>query len=853
MKKIITIVFISLCIAIMVYADDGTRFLHQPDIYEHEIVFVYGRNLWIVNTNDGVAKQLTSHVGSENSPTFSPDGHMIAFSGEYDGNMDVYVISAEDRVPKRLTYHPGVDQFLGWTPNGKEILFSSNRDSYSGFTRIFLIGLEGGFPEVLPMPEASQGCLSPDGSQIAYTPITNAFDYWKRYRGGQTTPLWIFDLNDDSYIEVPFVETAIIDLEKEIMARCNDHNPVWIGDTVYFLSDRDEVMELFGYNTKTKQVNKLFDHGKKDIKNLSGSSKDRKLVYDCEGYIYVYDIEKGQSEKLIVDIRVEENETRQRYKNVAEEINNVDISPTGARVVFEARGELLTVPAKKGDIRNLSNSSGANDRNPVWSPDGNRIAFFSDMDGEYALYVIDQFARNAPKKYSLQSPTFFYNPVWSPDSKKIVYSDNKLNLWYIDLKTGKQKLVDDYITAQDYSWSPDNKWIVYMLEIENGFQIISLYSLETGLKHKITDGMSDARNPVFDKEGKYLYFLASTNAGKTKTLGGSMSTNDAGNDITWKIYIALLQKNLPSPFLPESDEEDVKSAMENKPEEKEPPKKEIKDITIDIDNISDRILALPLPSKNQYGQLQAVGGNKIFFLDDSTIRTFSLKSRKADDFLSEVQSFLVSADGTKILYRSGPDWGVIPTEEKPKPGDGKLNLSSMEIRIDPIAEWRQIFNEAWRYNRDFFYDPGMHGLDWEASKKHYEAMLPDVVFRSDLNYVIGEMVGDLAVGHHGVSGGDMPRSKPIPVGLLGADFEIVDNRYCIKKIYSGLNWNPDLRTPLREPGVNINEGDYILKVNGHELQYPTNIYSMFANTVNKQTLLHVNSKPKLKGARTVIV
>jgi len=857
MKKVIFTAFISLFIAITVYAGDGTRFLHQPDITGDQIAFVYGRNLWTVPIQGGVAKQLTSHVGSENSPSFSPDGRMIAFSGQYDGNMDVYVISADGGEPKRLTYHPGVDQVLGWTPDGTKILFSSNRYSYSRFTRIFAIDHKGGFPEALPMPEASQGSLSPNGSQIAYTPITNAFDYWKRYRGGRTTPLWIFDLKDNSYSEIPYVESKVIDLEKEIMVRCNDHNPVWIGDTVYFLSDRNEVMDLFAYNTNTKQLNKLFDHGKIDIKNLSGSKG--KLIYECEGYIYVYDIEKGKAERLTANVSVEQKEIRPRYKNVAGEIRSATISPSGARVVFEARGELLTVPAKKGDIRNISQSSGSNDRNPAWSPDGKSIAYFSDMGGEYALYVIDQFARKAPKKYSLKSPTFFYNPVWSPDSKKIAFSDNKLNLWQIDLETEEQNLVDDSITARSYSWSPDSKWIAYMFEIESGFQIISLYSLETGSKHRITDGMSDARNPVFDKEGKYLYFLASTNAGKAKTLGADMSTNDARNEITWNIYIALLQKDLSSPFLPESDEEEVKSATEEKkPEEKKPeenkaPKEKTKDIKIDIDEISDRILTLPLPAKNQYGQLQTAGGDKIFFLDDSSIRTFSLKSRKADDFLGGVQSFVVSADGTKILYRSGPNWGVIPTAGKPKPGDGKLNLSSMEIRIEPRAEWKQIFNEAWRYNRDFFFDSGMHGLDWKASKKHYEAMLPEVVFRSDLNYVIGEMVGDLGVGHHGVFGGDMPQSESVPVGLLGADFEVVDGRYRIKKIYSGLNWNPDLRAPLREPGVNVKEGDYILRVNGQELRYPTNIYSLFANTVKKQTLLHVNSEPNIEGARTVTV
>lgn len=856
MKKAnILVVCIFLLIASASLSAGTTRLLHQPDIHGTKVVFVYAGDLWMAQDSGGEASRLTIHPGIEISPKFSPDGTWIAFSGQYDGNLDVFIVPVEGGEPKRLTYHPQGDVVLGWTPDGKKILFLSSRSSFSGFNRLFTVGLEGGFPEELPIPMAESGSYSSDAKKIAYNPISH-FQKWRRYRGGSTAAVWILNLSDFSYEEI-------------LHENASDINPFWMGETVYFLSDRERTMDLYAYNVQKKELKHLVQNGEYDIENMDGDGK--RLVYESFGDIYIYNPADGESQKLEISVPSDFLYVRPHYENVSREIRSFNLSPSGVRAVFEAHGEILTVPVKKGDIRNLTNSPGVMDRYPAWSPDGKYIAYFSDKGGEYSLHIVDQKGVEGKKKIALEKPSFYYNPTWSPDSKKIVFTDKHMNVWYLDVESKKHVKVDTDLYSHPFRtldpvWSPDSQWIAYVRKLENYFRAVFVYSLEQNKSYQITDGMGDALNPVFDPDGKYLYFTASTNAGQS---AGWLDLSAFNRNIDMSIYLVVLQKDQPSPLAPESDEEEPKKEepKEEKPkkEAKKPEKKEAekKDngFKIDLENIGQRIIALPVPPKI-YSQLRAIKG-KLFFLESAsttifgppvgTITQFDFKERKASPFLPGVLAYAVSADGKKLIYNSPGSWGIVDTAGKPKPGDGRLNLASMQIFVDPRLEWKQMLHEAWRINRDFFYDPGMHGVDWESMRERYMAFLPYVAHRSDLNFLISEMISELCVGHAYTGGGSFPEVQRVPGGLLGADYKIVENRYQIKKIFSGLNWNPNLRAPLTEPGIQVSEGDYIIKVNGRELRAPTNIYSLFEQTARKQVVLTLSSSPDGKESREVTV
>ncbi|KPK76763.1 MAG: hypothetical protein AMJ79_05540 [Phycisphaerae bacterium SM23_30] len=836
MKNLLKSILVCFCVVSIAAAEEGTRLLHEPDISRDNIVFVYADDLWTASVDGGQAKRLTTHIGTESAPKFSPDGEWIAFSGEYDGNNDVYIIPTQGGEPKRLTFHPDGDNVQGWTPDGEKVLFSSGRYHPNRRAQLFTVSVEGGFPEQLPIPRVSLACYSPDGDYIAYTPVSNAFGTWKRYRGGRTTPIWIIDLNDWTHVEIPHENAS-------------DTYPVWLGDTVYFLSDRNLDMNLFAYNARTRRLRQLIGREGEDIKYLSGG--DGKLIFAREGYLYTYDPDSGRTRQVVVNVNSDNIHVRPQYKNVTREIRNYDISPTGKRAVFEAHGEILTVPAQKGDIRNLTESPGIMERYPGWSPDGKHVAYFSDESGEYVLHIADQMGAEEPRKITLENPTFFHNPTWSPDSKKIVFTDKQNHIWLLDVESGEISNVDDMSSSP--SWSADSKWITYQKRLDNRFGVIWIYSLENDARHQITDGMSDAAGPIFDADGKYLFFRASTNSGMTKS-GLDMTSND--HPVTYNIYIAVLRKDLPSPFQPQSDEEEVKKEKEKeekeaqeKEKEKEKPQAEFK---IDLENIDQRIIALP-GAAGSYSQLSSIKEGKLFYLSGSSLMVYDFKERKSDTFMSGVSAYRISADGKKLLYRAGSNWGIVSAAGKPSASEGRLDLSNLEVLVEPRAEWAQMLKEAWRLNRDYFYAPNMHGVDWQANFKRYEKYLPALAHRRDLNYVLSEMLGQLCVGHSYVRGGAFPSVPRVPGGLLGADFEIVRRRYRLKKIYSGLNWNPNLRAPLTEPGVNINEGDFILRVNGKELRAPTNIYEMFENTSGKQVVLTVNSRPNENGARNVTV
>ncbi|MGA8762216.1 MAG: protease, partial [Candidatus Sulfotelmatobacter sp.] len=789
---------------------DPPLLLRDPTVSKTQIVFNYGGDLWIVSREGGDARRLTSAVGDETSPSFSPDGTMVAFTGEYDGNRDVFVVPAAGGVPKRLTYHPADEIVLGWTPDGKKILFMSWGNSFRHFEfQLYTVPVEGGFPTQLPIPIAAEASFSPDGTHLAYVPHVQWQAAWKRYHGGQTTPIWIADLKDSSITKVP-------------RENSNEHFPMWAGDTVYFLSDRNGPVSLFSYDTKTKQVSEALHSDGLDFKRASAGPDA--IVIEQFGAIKLYDLNTHQAKNIQIHVSGDLDAVRPHFAKVdPKRIQNFGISPSGARAVFEAWGDIFTVPTNKGDIRDLTHSPAVADRDPAWSPDGKSIAYFSDESGEYELCIRSQNGMGEVRHINLGNPpSFFYTPAWSPDSKKIAYSDKRLNLWYVDLDNPKPKLVDtDYFggfgpTQLNQVWAPDSKWIGYSKQLMSGQHAIFMYSLEKAKFFQITDGMSDALYPAFDKNGKYLYFTASTDVALS-TAGLDMTSDE--HRVSRSAYVAVLSKDEKSPLAPESDEEkskEEKKADQEKEKEKDKDKekdkskdktadksdsdkdKEAKDdknkkeepvvVKVDIEGIGQRILSLPIPAKNYVNLL--AGKTGILFLSEGpmvfteedqqnlaqTIQKFDLSKRKVDKFLDEVNDYAVSFDGEKILYRKGESWATASTEEPPapgappKPGIGPLKLDGWQVYVEPRAAWKQIYNETWRIERDFFYDPHYHGLDLAKAKKKYEPYLEGIASRSELTYLFQECLGELTVGHMFVGGGERPEPKKVKVGLLGADY-----------------------------------------------------------------------------------
>ncbi len=859
-----------------------TLLLRQPTVSADRVAFAYGGDLWTASRVGGEAKRLTTYIGIEATPMFSPDGTMIAFTGEYDGNTDVYVVSVNGGSPTRLTFHPGADVLAGWTPDGKSVIFRSTSHSNSPrYGRLFKVAVSGantgGMPEPLPMPMAERGSYSPDGSKMAYNAIGDAFNTWKRYGGGQKSPIRIIDLKTLEYEIIPSANA------NGGVNNSNDTRCVWLGDVVYFLSDRTRVMNIFGYNTRTKAVEQMTSYTDYDVKFMHGTGTT--IAYEQGGRVHLLDLTTKTAKPLSITVAGDQNATRPHYVKAAGFVHNVAVSPSGARAVFEARGEILTVPVKKGDIRNLTNTPNVCERDPAWSPDGKSVAYLSDASGEYQLMIQEQSGKDKAKAYSLASspstaPSFFFAPLWSPDSKKILVGDVRLNLWLVDVASGKVTLVDkDEYGGPNTSggrsvggaWSSDSRWIAYSKRLAGQMQAVYIYDMTTAKTTQITDGLSDATEAVFSRDGKYLYFAASTNVG---TNVGWLDMARLDKPVTQSLYAVVLSKSDPSPFAPESDEEAVKPSSDaaagdkkdDKKDEKKDDKKDDKaaakkDVKIDFAGISQRIVALPVPDRT-YTNLQTADG-KVFYGEiipnkqGYTLNVFDMKDRKTTVFAEGVSNHIVSADGAKMLYSTGNGaasaYFIVDTKAKPTAGDGKLALEAMEVYSDPRAEWEQMYNEVWRYQRDMFYDAQMHGTDWKAMGEKYRPWLKHVAHRADLNFVFAELMGELVVGHAYVNGGDWQQAEVVPVGLLGADYEAVNGFYRIKKIYTGENWNPTLRAPLTQPGVNVNAGDYILAVNGRPLRTPANVYSLFEKTADKQTTLTVNSRPDMEGARTVVV
>lgn len=862
MNKVLFCLIASLFVGMGAQAQNERPLLmQQPTLNATRIVFAYGGDLWSVGREGGAAIRLTSGLGDKSNPKFSPDGKWIAFTGRYNGNPNVYVMPAEGGQPRQLTYSPGGDMVEGWTPDGQNVLFQSLRDSFSiRYKQLYTISIHGGFAKTLPLPMGYQASYSPDGSHLAYTPLPREIffggqnvlvhAYWAHYHGGLAPQVWIADLADSSVIKVPHENAS-------------DFNPMWVGNKIYFLSARTEPISLYVYDIATKKVSQAIENSGMDI--MSASAGPGAIVYEQFGSLHLYDLASGHPHEVHVTIAGDFPQARSHFEKVAGHILNSGISPTGARAVFEAHGEILTVPAEKGSIRNITNSPGIADRSPAWSPDGKSIAYFSDESGEYALDIKSQDGMGPARSISLGKPSsYFFQLAWSPDSRKLVYTDKRLNVWYLDLDHPVPVKVDtdtyfDFFPAMDPSWSPDSQWIVYTKLLKNRLRAVFVYSLETGKAMQITDGLSDAGHAVFDKNGKYLYFTASTNAGPASFY---LDMTSDPFRVTRSVYVVILRKGLPSPLAPQSDEEKVAAAAKGNAAQEKPGAKRKDDkvaaVQIDIDHIGQRILALPIPTAN-YTMLQAGKAGEVFLLQTSpethrsTLVKFSLADRQVTQLLAGIQGISVSFDGEKFLFQQGDKWGIASTSAPVKPGQGILNMDAMQVWVAPREEWNQMYREAWRIERDYFYASNYVGLNLTDAEKEYGRYLPGIMSREDLNYLFREMLGKLSTGHTFAGGGDIPSPSPVGVGLLGADYTIENGRYRFKTVYSGENWNPELRAPLTEPGVDVNVGDYLLAVNGREIHGSDNIYRFFLNTVDQQVALKVGPNPDGSNAREVTV
>jgi len=855
------------CLATTAAASEPTLY-RSPTVNRTHVVFAYAGDLWSVPRSGGDATRLTTGVGDESDPVFSPDGAVVAFTGQYDGNTDVYVVAAGGGVPRRLTWHPGADEAVGWTRDGTRVLLASPRASHGRFPRLFTVTLDGGLPEPLPLPMAERGSYSPDGRFLAYEPLAQWQPAWKRYRGGQFDRIWVARLEDSTVETIP-------------TAGSNDRFPMWVGDRVYFLSDRDGAMTLHAYDTRTRAVERILANPGLDIVWASAWDGDEPgaavIVYEQFGSIHLYDVSSGRSTPVPVRVDADIATLRPRYEKVGERIGAAAPSPTGVRAVFEARGEILTVPADKGDPRNLTRTPGVMERDPAWSPDGRFVAYFSDASGEYALHLRDQEGLEPARAIPLP-PLFYYGPTWSPDSSKIAFHDRALTLWYVEVGSGKLVEVDtNPIGLRDDvmvpAWSPDSRFIAYARQLDNRLRAVFVHSLETGRSQQVTDGLADARYPVFDRSGKYLFLTASTDLGPAFSFA-EMSTFP--HRATRSVYAVVLSRDEGSPLAPESDEEEVedetatddgeKSAKDEKKgddESKEKGKDEPTPIRVDFDGIERRILSLPIPARD-YVDLQAGAKGRLFLLERSdsapgdddgppshTVHSFDLSTREVKQATAGVRGFAVTANGEKALVRRGEQWFLRPVDELD--GGDPLMTDALEVLVDPKVEWRQMYAEVWRGERDFFYDPALHGLDLEAAKATYAPYLDAVAHRSDLTYLFTEMLNQLTVGHMFIGGGDLPKPRAVPGGLLGCDFTLENGRYRFARVFDGERWNPDLDAPLAPPGVNVAAGEYLLAVDGRELTASDNVHARLENTAGRQVRLRVGPEPDGSSARDVTV
>ncbi|MCX6122098.1 MAG: PDZ domain-containing protein [Ignavibacteriales bacterium] len=835
-----------------------SRLLRFPAIHGNQIVFTYAGDLYSVPATGGIARKLTTDIGFEMFAHYSPDGKQIAFTGQYDGNTEVYLMPAEGGVPKRLTFTATLDRddvsdrmgpnniVMGWKDDN-HVVFRSRRIEFNDFKgQLYLASVNGGIPEQLPLPRGGFCSYSPDGKKLAYNRVFREFRTWKRYRGGQADDVWIYD----------FETKQTTDITNN---PAQDIFPMWSGNTIYFISDRDENkrMNLYSYDLNTKETKKVTNFTEYDIK--FPSLGDNAVVFENGGYIYKYDFASGKAEKVTISINDDFDGGRGSLVDVSKNITNYEIAPDGNRALFGARGDIFTIPVKYGNIRNLTKTAGVHERNSKWSPDGKSIAYISDATGEDEIYIMSQDGSGTPTRLTTNGDVYKYNIIWSPDSKKILWADKQQRLLYVEVESKKVTLVmqSDQWEFTDYAWSPDSKWIAFAKPEEEVMTKLCLYSLETQKAIEVTDGWFSSYEPSFSSDGKYLFFVSN------RTFNPSYSQtewNHAYFDMA-KIYLLTLSKETKSPFEPKSDEVKMKEEKSGKSEEKSDKKKDEKKevvVKVDVDGIQGRVTVLPVTA-SRYRNLQSVG-EKVYYIRSGTkdekakLFFYDLEKQKETE-LGEFNGFEISADGKKMLVGQEKSYAIIDLPTAKIEIKEKLDLSDMKVKLDHHSEWTQIYNECWRQMRDFFFAPNMHGVDWVGIRKKYEVLVPFVNHRADLTYILGEMIGELDAGHTYVGGGDMPKAERIQTGLLGAKIErdATSGYYRIVKILKGQNWDQRVRSPLTEIGVNAKEGEYILALDGKPTNQMTDIYESLVNTVGKQVKLKLNAEPKEAGAHETTV
>lgn len=846
MNKQLIIFLLCFGFSLNITASGEARLLRFPTTNGSEIVFSYAEDLYKVPIAGGEAQKLTSHIGLEILPRFSPDGKTIAFTGQYDGNTEVYTIPSAGGEPLRLTYtatnrrddlgdRMGPNNMvLTWHPNGKEIVYR-NRIS-SGFDgKLYLIDKEGGLSNAIPLPEGGFCSYSPDGKKLAYNRVMREFRTWKYYEGGMADDIWIYDPDAAEVVNIT-------------NHKAQDIIPMWIENEIYFISDRDRTMNLFVYNTLTKEISKVTNFTEYDIK--FPSSHGNTIVFENGGSIYSLDARNKQAKKVDIRLKSDNIFARSEIKDGARYLTASSLSPDGKRLAITARGEVFDVPAEKGVTRNITRTPGAHERNSQWSPDAKHIAYISDKTGETELYLYT-IDGGETIQLTKDNDTYIRSFQWSPDSKSIVYSDreNRLNLVNVQSKNVHTLLQNPMAEFRDYTFSPDNAWLAYSRPADNEFSIVYLYEISSGKEYSVTDKWYNSSDPVFSTDGKYLIFTSARDFNPTY---GSTEWNHVYNNMNG-VYLALLSKNTPSPFM----QKDAQVALPEEDSDKKKPtdKEDKKDVSkgkiqFDHDGIGKRIIQLPLPGGRYYNFYS--DGNKVYYSGRGGTKMYDLEKQKEEDISNA--SMTVLPGRKKALFREGEKIYVKDIPSGKTDLKDPVNLNDVKITIDYPQEWAQIFDEAWRAYRDGFYVSNMHGVDWNAMKKKYEILLPYVKTRLDLNYIIGEMIGELNCGHAYVNPGEIDRPKRIPLGLLGAEISRDKSGFFrLEKILPGASWSKSLRSPLTESGIEAKEGEFIVAIDGVPTNSVKDMYALLVGKANVSTELSLNSKPELKDARKIVI
>lgn len=851
------ILAIALNLSLRVSGVEDVRLLRFPDINNNLIAFVYAGDIWTVSADGGEAKHLTTHEGFELFPKISPDGRWIAFSGEYSGTRQVFVVPSQGGVPRQLTWYNSIcvmpprggydNVVLDWTPDSRQILFRSNRTSFGERQgKYFLIGLDGGLETPLPLVNGGFGVLSPDAGSIVFTPVDREFRNWKRYKGGRATDLWIYDIKANTSEQITdFTGT--------------DQLPVWSGENIFFASDRDLKLNIWQYNLKTKETRQVTRHTDYDVMWPSGNGDY--LVYENGGYIYKMNLSSGQSDKLKININFDNPNLIPYYKDVKGNIQSFNISPTGKRAIFDARGDIFSVPAENGITENLTQTQGVREVYPTWSPDGRFITYYSDRTGEYELYLLENRKGAAPRQITFNSSAWKYEPLWSPDSRYLLIADRTLKLQLLEISSGKMTEVDKG-TSQElsgFSFSPDSRWIVYSRTGDNQSSSLWFYDIKTGKTRQGTEGVFSDNNAFFSLDGKYLFFTSNRDFNLTYS---DYEFDYLFNNST-RMYAVALADTIPALFRDKNDVEPFREAdtskkttVNKKTIVKAPDVNLIKKdpgVVIDFEGFNDRIISIP-GSPGEYRIVGAVDGG-FLYISLNKLMKYNIEAQKSEEILDMVSNVSISADHKSVLYSAGGDFGIIKVTPGQKAGTGKLNLSGLEMKIDPKLEWNQIFADSWRIYRDYFYVSNLHEVNWDQMRQRYGELLPFVSHRADLDYILNELIAEINVGHSYVDWGDFERPERVENGLLGAEIVADEGagRYRINDIYRGENWNIVRRSPLTEQGVNVNEGDYILSINGKNISTRDNFYMFLENTATKTITLTVSSSPSGENPRTSLV